>query len=174
MIRGIRTEWPRPRSCPRFVLVSISCGTCTGICTANAVKTGPSALRLRHNSRALREYDQLWGSKSLEVLPNISLPLTYGGVIININPDLHVRDAGIEKIIKLEFNSGRLNDAVIRIMSQAMFEGASVAGLGLNSSSILLLDVPRQVVHRGARMRSKISRDIEAACQTITDIWPSI
>jgi hypothetical protein len=137
-------------------------------------RTGSSALRLRHNSRAVREYDQLWGSKSLEVLPDISLPLTYGGVIININPDLHVRDAGIEKIIKLEFNSGRLNDAVIRIMSQAMFEGASVAGLGLSSSSILLLDVPRQVVHRGARMRSKTSRDIEAACQTIADIWPSI
>lgn len=138
------------------------------------LRTGPSAARLKHNARALREYDQFWGSKRLEILPDISLPLIYDDVTININPDLHVRDACIEKIIKLEFSSDAPDDAVVRIMSQAMFEGASLANLGLGSASILLVDVPRQVGHRVARVRSRISKDIEAACQTIANIWPSI
>jgi len=85
-----------------------------------------------------------------------------------------VRDAGTEKIVKLEFNSACPNDAVVRIMSQAMLEGAIAAGLGLGSASILLVDVPRNAVYRVARVRSRILRDIEAACQTIADIWPSI
>jgi hypothetical protein len=80
----------------------------------------------------------------------------------------------VERIIKLEFASRPPGDVVIRIMSQAMFEAASAAGLNLRSADILLVDVPRKTVYRGARMRSRIAKDIEAACQTIADIWPSL
>jgi hypothetical protein len=139
-------------------------------------KTGPSAVRLRHNARALCEYYEFefWGWKPLEILPKRALPLTYGNVLISINPDLDVRDAGIEKVVKLEFSSAPLSGSMIRIMSQAIFEGACVAGLDLGSANILIVETPRKLVHRGARMKSRTARDIEAACQTIADIWSSI
>jgi hypothetical protein len=137
-------------------------------------ESGASALRARHNARALREYNQSWGNKAFEILGDLSLSLSYSGVIISIYPDLHVREAGVERIIKLEFASRPAGDVVIRIMSQAMFEAASAAGLNLRSADILLVDVPRKTVYRGARMRSRTAKDIEAACQTIADIWPSL
>lgn len=137
-------------------------------------QSGAGALRVRHNARALREYNQFWGNKTFEILGDLSLSLSCSGVTISIYPDLHVREAGVERIIKLEFGSRPPDDVVIRIMSQAMFEAASAAGLNLRSADILLVDVPRKAVYRGARMRSRTAKDIEAACQTIADIWPSL
>jgi hypothetical protein len=137
-------------------------------------QSGASALRSRHNARALREYNQFWGTKTFEILSDLSLSLSYSGVTISVYPDLHVREAGVEKIIKLEFASRPPIETIIRVMSQAMFEAASAAGLNLRAADILLVDVPRKTLYRGARMRSRTAKDIEAACQTIADIWPSL
>jgi hypothetical protein len=136
--------------------------------------SGASAVRVRHNARALREYDQFLGNKTFEILSDLSLSLSYSGVTISVYPDLHVREAGVERVIKLEFGSKPPSEVAIRIISQAMFDAVSAAGLSLRAADILLIDVPRKTLYRGARMRSRTARDIEAACQTIADIWPAL
>lgn len=128
-------------------------------------------MRLLHNARALRAYAESFAGRVFEVLPDLRLALEFNDVVVTVAPDLHITERGREKIIKLEFATDEPADHLIRIICQAMFEAASVAELALSSSQILLLDVPRAVEHRGARMRSRMAAEIEAACENISAIW---
>lgn len=142
--------------------------------TLAQVHGGMSGIRLRHNSRALREYEQCWGRKQFEVLSPISLALQFHGVRISVFPDLHVMEDGVEKIVKFEFSRDEPDAHLIKIMSQTMFEAALEGGLVLSAAGVLVLDVHRKKAHKGARVGSKIKRDIEAACQTIAAVWPGL
>jgi hypothetical protein len=135
---------------------------------------GASGLRLRHNVRALREYERCWGDKQFQVLGSISLAFHSHGVRISVFPDLHVSENGMEKIVKFEFSSDDPDPQLLKIMSQIMFEAAIEGGLLLQPAGVLILDVPRGNVHRVARVRSRIKRDIEAACETIANVWPAL
>ncbi|MDX6404590.1 MAG: hypothetical protein QOH70_2045 [Blastocatellia bacterium] len=69
--------------------------------------TGSSAgaqKRLKNNARALTAYATNFGAKEFEVLPRLKWKLTHSGVQISIQPDLHVRETGKEKVVKLEFS----------------------------------------------------------------------
>jgi hypothetical protein len=136
-------------------------------------QSGAGALRACHNARALPEYNQFWGNKTFEILGDLSLSLSYSGVTISIYPDLHVREAAWRESSSWSSHQGHRVTSSSGL-SQAMFEAASAAGLNLWSADILLVDVPRKTVYRGARMRSRTAKDIEAAYQTIADIWPSL
>jgi hypothetical protein len=135
---------------------------------------GMSGVRLRHNSRALREYERCWGSKQFQMLANISLALHSHGVRISVFPDLHASENGVEKIIKFEFSPDDPKPQLLRIMSQIMFEAALEGGMQLQPAGVLILDVHRNRVHRGARLRTRLKRDIEAACETIANVWPAL
>jgi hypothetical protein len=142
--------------------------------TLSQLRGGMSGIRLRNNSRALREYEQCWGGKHFQVLKPMLLALHFHGVRISVYPDLHVLEDQKEKIVKLEFSSDEPSIGMLKIMSQAMLEAAFEGGLGLSASGVLILDVPRKKLHRVARVGSKIKKEIEAACQTISDIWPAL
>ncbi|MFZ0680689.1 hypothetical protein [Candidatus Binatus sp.] len=142
--------------------------------TLAQVRGAMSGIRLRHNSRALVEYEQYWGAKHFQVLKSTSLALHFHDVRISVFPDVHVLEDETEKIIKFEFSADEPSDEVLKIMSQAMFEAALEGGLGLSAKSVLILDVPRKRLYRGAKAGSKVRREIEAACRTISDIWPAL
>jgi hypothetical protein len=142
--------------------------------TLAQLRGGMSGIRLRNNSRALIEYERCWGAKSFQVLKNVSLALHFHDVRISVYPDLHVTENGIEKIVKFEFSADEPSGEVLKIMSQAMFEAALEGGLGLSGKGVLILDVPRKRLCRGAKAGSKLKREIEAACRTISDIWPAL
>lgn len=139
-----------------------------------ALSSGQTQSRYRHNARALHNYAEHFGNRVFEVLPSVSLNLSYDGVIVTVFPDLHVREKGAEKIIKLEFGKDAPDDRVVRIISQAMFEAQAEQGLGLSSSAVLVFDVPRGQVRHGARIGSRMRSDIEAACTNIAAIWDGI
>jgi hypothetical protein len=130
--------------------------------------------RLEHNARGIQQYARNFGSRSFDILGDFSHDLQYGDVVVSVYPDLHVREGETEKLIKLEFSKDEPNAALIRIISQCMFEAARDAGLGLSSANILLLDVPRGRAHRSSRMGARMARDIEATCENISAIWDTI
>jgi len=138
------------------------------------VVDGHTKTRLSHNARALREYSNHFGHKKFEILQNMKLELLFSDVIISIYPDLHIREKGQEKIVKLEFSSEQPNPQVIKIVSQAMFEAVSNSGLNLPSRNVLYIDVPRGTSHKGARVGARMRKEIEAACENIKAIWDSI
>jgi hypothetical protein len=143
------------------------------LATANVSSAGAQK-RLRNNARALSAYEKNFGAREFEVLARLNWKLAYSGVDISVQPDLHVRERGAEKIIKLEFSVDEPETRAIKIISQCMFEAARAAGLNLPSASVLLLDVARGTSHKGARLGAYLRRDIDAACNTIADIWPKL
>ncbi len=135
---------------------------------------GHSETRLRHNARGLRQYAIAFGSVTYEVLGDLRLGVVHHGVRITVVPDLHVRDHGKEKVLKFEFASEAPDVEAVRIVSQVMYEAARGTVQDLTSASVAYIDVPRGVIHRGARAGARRVRDIEAACQAIAALWPDI
>jgi hypothetical protein len=136
--------------------------------------TGQTTTRIRHNARAIHAYATTFADRRFEVLAVPKLRLSYSGVTISVVPDLRVRENSDEKIIKLEFGKDQPAEREIKVMSQVLFEAARVGGLQIPARSVLYLDVSRGTEHRGARLGAQLARDLEAACETISDIWDRI
>jgi len=135
---------------------------------------GRAGKRFQHNARGLRGYAHYFADRRFELLAALRLQYSAAGVRISVTPDLHVVERRLEKVIKLEFSKEEPDPTVIRIINQAMFEAATAHGLDVTSSGVLVLDVPRGHVHKGARMGSRMKRELEAACQNIATLWPGI
>lgn len=139
-----------------------------------SLSSGQSKTRLSHNVRALRAYLRNFSGFSFEVLDDVLLNLQFGDVVITVRPDLHIIEKQREKIVKLEFGKAEPSKLMIKIISQGMFESTEIEGMNLQSSDVLFLDVPRGKRYKGARMGSRIRRDIEATCEMIDAIWDRI
>jgi hypothetical protein len=138
------------------------------------MSTGMTRTRLRHNARALREYERNFGGRNFEGLSDARYSLVFGDVRVSAVPDLRVRERDAEKIIKLEFSVSTPTPNTIRVISQGLFEASVQAGASYSSSCVLYLDVPRGGTYQGARVNSRTRSNIVAACQNIEAIWPSL
>lgn len=144
------------------------------VLASSAVK-GRTRTRLQHNARSLTSYATHFGSRPFQVVgDNLGLSIRHDDVRVTVIPDLHVRERNQEKIIKLEFSKDEPSDQEVKIISQAMYEAADAAEMGLTASCVLYLDVERGLAHKGARAGSRMRRNIEAACENISAIWDSI
>ena len=139
-----------------------------------AESAGRTRTRLRHNARALEAYARHFGHKNYDLLDELVLDITFDDVRVTVVPELHVRERNAEKIVKLDFSKDPPEKAFIRTMSQALFEAATQANMGLGSRSVLYVDVTRGESHHGARMGAYVRRDIRAACEAISAIWDRI
>jgi hypothetical protein len=126
---------------------------------ANAPKP-QIATRLKSNARAIKNYADNFASIKYEVLTDVRLTLKFASVQVTVNPDLHVREAGKEKILKLDFSDKQPENDIIKIVSQAMFEAALVEGFAVASSQILYVDVQHKIKHKGARLGATMRTNI--------------
>jgi len=133
-----------------------------------------SKARLENNARAVRAYSKHFGGRDFVVLDDLNLGLEYGDVLVTVRPDLHVIEKDKEKIIKLEFATKAPDPLMVKIIAQGMFEAAIEEGMDLKSAQVLYLDVLSGKEHKGARLGARMRKDMAAACDTISDIWPSI
>lgn len=136
--------------------------------------SGQTTTRYKNNARAIRGYARYFGNRKFEVLPDVSLAVTYAGVMVTVFPDLHVRENRAEKIIKFEFSKDAPDDKMVKVIAQAMYEAQSNDGMRLKSSSVLYIDVRRGVTHKGARAGSRMRHEMEAACKNISTLWNGI
>jgi hypothetical protein len=135
---------------------------------------GQSAIRLRNNARAVRQYADNFYRRPFDVLPDLRMELVYGDVRITVVPDLHVSERGKEKILKLDFANRSVDEQVIRIVSQCMFEAFRNAHGAITSASVLYLVVVNGTEHRGARIGARLLGDVRAACDNISALWGTI
>ncbi len=133
-----------------------------------------TAARLRHNARAIADFQKHFGAEKYECLPKLRLAFTSGKVRVTASPDLHIRYRGQEKLLKFEFTAEEPGERSFRILAQGIFAAAEGANLQLKPSATWVLDVPRGARYEASRAKSAIGREIEAACQTIADIWQSL
>lgn len=133
--------------------------------------------RLKDNARAIQQYASSFADshgRKIEVLKDVDIPLVMGQVTIKIRPDLHYEENGVRKLARFEFGSAEPKRIALRVLCQAMLEGATANQIALASSACSVFDIPRGKIHRLARVGSQTLRDIRAACDTIADIWPNI
>jgi hypothetical protein len=144
------------------------------LATAASGLTGASATRLRSNSRAVADYATHFAAREFEVLPVRRFKLSYGEVLVKVDPELHVNSKGREKFAKLDFTKGATDDDIVRIVSQLMLEAALQNRLALTGSDILYLDVGSGTEHKVARIGARTKADIEAAAKNIEAMWDGI
>lgn len=130
--------------------------------------------KLDQNIRAIECYMRHFARAQFVVLPSPSLALVRGSVRISASPDLCVTFKGRQKLIKLEFGSAMPKTEVVRIITQLVFEAGTAANLPIGPQDVVYLDVTRGALHKGAKTRTRLSREIEAACKNIEAMWPGI
>jgi hypothetical protein len=135
---------------------------------------GATATRLRNNARGLMQYEQHFGGRELHVQPSTRMRLDFGEVQIALNPELSVTERGRPKLMKLSFANEEPSEIEVRVIVQCLYEAANRQLGEFPGNAVLFLDVPRGIEHRGARAGARTLREIEAACETISGIWPQI
>lgn len=135
---------------------------------------GMSETRLKNNVRGLRQYADNFARRQFTILGDLRLGLVFGGVRVTVVPDLHVREGSKEKIVKLDFAKAQPDEGLIKIIVQSMFEAFRVDQGSITPSSVLYLDVARGDEYRGARVGSRLLRDMRAACKNIEALWSTI
>jgi hypothetical protein len=136
--------------------------------------SGQSAVRLNHNIRGIQTYLTHFGGKKFSILESPKIKYVRKSVTISAMPDLFVIEAGARKMIKLDFSEKAPDERVITIVLQVMYEAAIMAGLKIKPKDVVYLDVVRNQQHGGAKLRSSLKKEVDAACDNIEALWPTI
>lgn len=132
------------------------------------------ASRIRDNVRAVNTYMKHFSAKRFKVLENPRPKYIHDDVTVTAIPDLFVSEDGRKKLIKLDFNAQKPEQPTIDIILKVVYEASAAMQLGVLPKDVIYLDVSRQEQYAGTKMNKRLLRDIEAACETIADIWPRI
>lgn len=130
--------------------------------------------RIRDNIRAVETYMKHFAKNQFKVLETPRPKYEHAGVQVSTTPDLYVDEDGEKKLIKLDFNQQNPNPEIIEIVLKVTHEAASSVQLPVKPKNVIYLDVSRQIQYTGAALNKKLKKDIDAACETIADMWPSI
>ena len=133
--------------------------------------------RLEHNARAMERYDVNFSGRPFDILPREKWTLTYGDVTVKVRPHFVAEEGKrkkTEKAVLLWLPESAPEQKRVKILTQGLFEAATAAGKSYTSSCTLLLDAQHGKEERGARLGARLSRDMRAACQTISAIWDQI
>lgn len=132
------------------------------------------ASRIRNNIRAVKAYVSHFAHSKFTVLETPKPKYQHGDVIISAKPDLYVDEGGRRKLIKLDFNTVKPLGQVVQIILKVMHEASVASSLAVLPKNIVYLDVSRRTPYTGTTLNKRLKRDIDAACETIADIWPRI
>lgn len=130
--------------------------------------------RLHDNVRALKTYMTHFSKSSFTVLTTPKPKYSHGEVTVSATPDLYVDENGKKKLIRLDFNSSKPDNEVVQIILKVMHEASVSSNLNVQPKDVVYLDVSGQAQYTGAKLNVRLKRDIDAACETIADIWPRI
>jgi hypothetical protein len=130
--------------------------------------------RFEDNIRAINAYMKHFQNNEFTVLDNPRPKYVHGDVHVSTTPDLYVEERGAKKLIKLDFNATAPKESVVNIILKVMHEAGMSEDLEVKPSDVIYLDVSRQRQFTGKKLNTKLKRDIDAACDTISDIWPRV
>ena len=135
---------------------------------------GKAKSRLEHNIRAMESYLQYFSGNRFEILSSPRLEYLHGSVTVGATPDLFVKHGDQQKIIRIDLGAEPTDEEMITIILQVTFEAARRAGLAVLPSQVVYLDISRRQQHVGAKSRTRLSREIQAACENIEAMWGGI
>lgn len=130
--------------------------------------------RIKDNIRAIETYMKYFSGSTFAVLENPKPKYVHGDVEVSTTPDLFVEEKSVKKLIKLDFNSQQPDKDVVSIILKVMHEAAETDQLGVRAKDVIYLDVSRRAQYTGAKLNRRLKREVDAACETIQDIWPRL
>ena len=130
--------------------------------------------RFEDNIRAINAYMKHFQNNKFTVLETPRPKYVHGDVYVSTTPDLYVEENGAKKLFKLDFSVTAPKEDVVNIILKVMHEAAMTEELGVKPSDVVYLDVSRQRYFTGKKLNKQLKRDIDAACETIEDIWPRV
>jgi hypothetical protein len=130
--------------------------------------------RFEDNIRAINAYMKYFQNNKFTVLDTPRPKYVHGDVLVSTAPDLYVEENGAKKLIKLDFSATAPKENVVSIILKVMHEAAMAEEFGVTPSDVIYLDVSRQRQFTGKKLNKQLKRDIDAACETIEDIWPRV
>src|SRR5262249_39316954 len=126
------------------------------------------------NIRAITTYMKYFKDSKFAVLETPRPKYSHGDVEVSTSLDLYVQEGDEKKLIKLDLNAAKPHAGDIEIILKVTHEASVLAGLGVTARSVIYLDVLRQEQYTGAKLNPRLKKDIDAACETIADIWPRV
>ena len=132
------------------------------------------ANRIHDNIRAIEAYMKYFSKNNFIVLDNPKPKYMHSNVEVSASPDLYVEEKNVKKMIKLDFNSLALDKESIKVILKVMYEAASAKHLEIVPKNVIYLDVSRNEQHCGEKLNKQLKKDIDAALETIEDIWPKV
>ena len=130
--------------------------------------------RIRNNIRAVESYLRSFGKKKLTILPAPDIKMTHGQVVVSAYPGLYIKEGDRHKILRLDKGKDVAKPQNIQIVLQVTISATQESNLPVAPRDVIYVQVERGVQHTGSVLRARLKRDIEAACQTIEDIWPKL
>lgn len=142
------------------------------------VASGPSgATRLEKNAQAIEHFAQHYLREQLLYQGPLALSLRIRGIQVDVTPDLYVVKRQRKKLISLEFATGLSSQehaARFRIVGHIMLEAARHKGMGVTKSDVLCYEVATGKQHRNSASGVRIMKQLNAVCQNIKGIWPTL
>lgn len=132
------------------------------------------ASRINDNIRALETYLKYFSHRAFQVLPTPKPTYIHGEVVVSASPDLYVDEGGKKKLIKLDFSEKKPDEQTVEILLKVMHEAAFMSKVPVFPADVIYLDVARQAQHNGKKLNKQLKKNIDAACETIQDIWPKL
>jgi hypothetical protein len=130
--------------------------------------------RIEDNIRAINAYMKHFQDNNFVVLDTPRPKYVHGDVFVSTTPDLYVEEDGSKKLIKLDFSVLAPKENIVSIILKVMHEAAIAEELGVTPANVVYLNVLRQGQFTGKKLNKQLKRDIDAACETIGDIWSKV
>jgi hypothetical protein len=132
------------------------------------------ASRIDDNIRAIKAYMTYYKNNAFKILTTPKPIYSYEQMDVSATPDLYIEEEGVRKLIKLDFNQTKPKKEAIDIVLKVTHEAAVRGELAVAPKNVVYLDVSRQEQYTGAKLNVRLKKDIDAALQTIQDMWPNL
>jgi hypothetical protein len=133
-----------------------------------------AASRIDDNIRAISTYIKHFSNNDFTVLTTPKPVYRFGQIDVSATPDLYVEKHGIKKLIKLDFSQKVPKENAVDIVMKVMHEAAAASQLSVKPKDVIYLDVSRQIPYTGKKLNARLKKDIDAALETIQDMWANI
>src|SRR5439155_26606643 len=112
--------------------------------------------------------------RKVTILAVPRITMTQGRVVLSAYPDLYIEEGDKHKILRLDKRKDVAKPQNIQIVLPVTIIATQESNLQVAPRDVIYVQVERGVQHTGGVLRARLKRDIEAACQTIEDIWPKL
>lgn len=127
--------------------------------------------KLLCNAKAIRNYEEHFGHKYYSYLKPEKFRFELAGVTVNVTPDVHVIDDGIERYVKFYFGTKKLKYSFITTIVDCMSYGVAECKGADAAQHVAYINLSSGVVHTGNPVAGEVVSEIRRGCEELVKLW---